>query len=89
MERKVPWRSEGQHGGRLLHQETANLGGGHSASVPPGIEAMALGQPEGRDSVDFGPGTAFPKGNVGLPSLSTALPHPTLAPVLNSEGAAW
>lgn len=79
----------GSSGGRLLDQSTGNLGGGHPPSVPSCIET-ALGWPGGRDSVDFGPGTASPKGNVGPPSLSKvplSLTPPQLL-ILTLEGVA-
>lgn len=70
----------------------ANLGGGLPASVLSGIET-ALGWPGGCDSVDFGPGTTSPKGNVGPPSGFPGLPSslfltPPQLLMLNLEGVA-
>lgn len=78
--------------GACLIRTPANLGGGLPASVPSGIET-ALGWPGGCDSVDFGPGTTSPTGNVGPPSGFPGLPSSLLLTppqllMLNLEGVA-
>lgn len=53
------------------------------------LPSVPSGWPGGRDSVDFGPGTASPKGNAGPPLLSTAsLLTPPWLLILNLEGVA-